>query len=65
MIGDLVTAIGLVFVIEGLILALAPGHLRGIMEMIAQIPPEKLRNGGLLAVLVGVAIVWVARNLLI
>ena len=61
MISELFTAIGLVFVIEGLILALAPGHLRGILELVAQLPPEQLRNSGLIAATIGVAIVWAAR----
>jgi len=61
---EFVAAIGLVFVIEGLLYAILPGRLKGMMAMMQQVPEETLRTGGLFAVAAGVAIVWIARSLL-
>ena len=61
---ELLTAIGLVFVIEGLIYALAPGGMKQLMELMRDMPDETLRNTGLVAVAIGVALVWIARHFL-
>ena len=61
MIGQLVLAIGLVAIVEGLVLALAPGQLTAALEAIARLDPERRRLLGLLAVTAGIALVWVAR----
>jgi uncharacterized protein YjeT (DUF2065 family) len=50
-----------VAIVEGLLLALAPSHLRAALEMITQMEPERRRIVGLLAVTAGVALVWLAR----
>lgn len=59
---DLVTAIGLVFIIEGLLYALAPNRLKDLLAEIERLGAEKLRVIGLLASALGVAIVWLART---
>jgi uncharacterized protein len=59
---DLVTALGLVLIIEGLVYAAAPARLKAMMARLEEIPDETLRAGGLIAVAVGVAIVWLARQ---
>jgi uncharacterized protein len=59
---DLVTALGLVLIIEGLVYAAAPGRFKAMMARLEEIPDETLRMGGLIAVAVGVAIVWLARQ---
>lgn len=61
MIEDLLLGLGLVAIVEGLLMALAPSYLRAALEMIAALDPERRRLLGLLAVTVGVALVWVAR----
>ena len=61
---ELVTAVGLVFIIEGLVYAAAPDRFKAVMARLEQVPDETLRMGGLIAVAVGVAIVWVARQAL-
>ncbi len=61
---ELITAIGLVFVIEGLLYAVAPGRLRDLAEMTSQFSEDALRNCGLAAIGVGVLIVWIARSFL-
>ncbi len=50
--------IGMVFVIEGLVLALAPSFYDQVIEMLAKTPVEQRRTIGLIAVGVGVVIVW-------
>jgi len=60
---EVVTAAGLVFVIEGLLYAFVPGHLKGMMKAMQKVPEDKLRIGGVAAMAVGVAVVWMARSL--
>ena len=43
---EFVTALGLVLVIEGLLYAFVPGHLKRMMAMMQNIPDETLRMGG-------------------
>ena len=48
-------------IIEGLALALAPARMREALEAIARMDPERRRLVGLLAVTVGIALVWAAQ----
>jgi uncharacterized protein YjeT (DUF2065 family) len=57
---DVLFGLGLVAVIEGLALALAPARMREALEAIARMDPEQRRLVGLLAVTAGVALVWVS-----
>ena len=59
---ELVTALGLVLIIEGLVYAAAPARFKAIMARLEQVSDETLRMGGLVAVAIGVAIVWLARQ---
>ncbi len=61
MISDLLTGLGLVAVIEGLVLALAPLRFEDLLEALRQVPVQTRRNLGLIAVAIGVALVWLAR----
>mgnify|MGYP003933172321 CR=1 FL=1 len=61
---EFVLAIGLVFVIEGLLYAIAPGRLKELAQVAARFSEDTLRNSGLAAIGVGVLIVWVARSFL-
>jgi len=60
-IADLLTGLGLVAVIEGLVLALAPLRFEDVLEALRRMDVGARRNLGLLAVAIGVLIVWVAR----
>lgn len=64
MMTDLATALGLVLVIEGLLYALVPGHLRQMVDILRQMTDDQLRTGGAVAVALGVLIVWLARSVL-
>lgn len=58
---ELLMALGLVFVIEGLLYALVPGHLKRMAEAARHLTDEQLRTGGAMAVALGVLIVWVVK----
>ena len=53
-------AIGLVLLLEGLVLALAPSRLEEALRLLQTLPPETLRLVGLLAMTGGALFVWLA-----
>jgi len=59
---DFATAIALVFVIEGIVLALMPEAMKRAAAQMAAIPISALRLGGLAAACLGVAAVWLIRR---
>ena len=59
---DLITALALVLVIEGALYALFPDAMKRAVLSIAEMPASMLRNAGLVAAVVGVAIVWLMRG---
>lgn len=59
---DLIVAVGLVLVIEGLIWALAPDQGRRMAALLAAMADGALRRAGWTAVAVGAAIVWLIRG---
>jgi uncharacterized protein YjeT (DUF2065 family) len=58
MIHDLLTALGLVLVIEGLLYALVPAKLKAMMQTVQKLSDDQLRIGGVVAMATGVAAVW-------
>jgi uncharacterized protein YjeT (DUF2065 family) len=63
MMPELLMALGLVLVIEGLLYALVPGHLKAMMQSVQKMSDDQLRTGGLVAMAAGVAFVWVIRHI--
>ena len=59
---DLVTGLGLVLVIEGLLWAAFPGAGRHMLEVASQTPEPSLRLGGAVAMVLGVVVVWLVRG---
>tara|TARA_B100001964_G_C13778699_1_gene399269 strand:- start:135 stop:329 length:195 start_codon:yes stop_codon:yes gene_type:complete len=57
----IITAIGLVFVIEGVIYSLFPNGMKRMMVMALGLPAGRLRSMGLAMVLLGFGIVWLVR----
>ena len=55
--------LGLVLVIEGLVFALAPSRLEELVKLIAETPVEPRRTLGLVAVAIGVLLVWLSVTL--
>lgn len=54
-------AVGLVLVVEGLVLALAPSRLEELLALFSQLPIETRRLIGLTALALGGTLVTVAR----
>lgn len=59
---DLLTALALVLVIEGLMLALLADRLHALLEQLGELPPEVLRVAGFLAAALGLFFVWLLRG---
>jgi uncharacterized protein len=59
---DLGAAIGLVFVIEGIIFAAFPVGAKRGMAAALDVPDSRLRLAGLASAIVGVVIVWLVRR---
>ena len=56
-------AIGLVLVVEGLAYALAPSFIRRMAEELPKLGDEQLRMFGVVALAIGVGLVYLARHL--
>ncbi|WP_425072648.1 DUF2065 domain-containing protein [Sagittula sp. S175] len=59
---DILAGIGMVLVIEGLVYALAPSLVERLLEALKEMPLEMRRNLGLLTLVTGVVILWMARR---
>lgn len=62
MISEIVLALGLVVVIEGLALALAPKRWEDMIRIIAAMSYDKRRFIGLILISVGIVVIWIARR---
>ncbi|MGG7645710.1 DUF2065 domain-containing protein [Rhodovulum sp. YNF3179] len=63
MISDLVTALGLVAVIEGLVLALAPLRFEELLAFLRSLTPETRRLMGFAAISFGVFLIALAGQI--
>ena len=61
MLDNVVMAIGLVLVIEGLLYAFVPGHLRNMASMLRSLSDEQIRVIGMASIGIGVLLVWLSR----
>ncbi len=59
---DLIVALGLVLVIEGVLYGGLPQLAKRLAAEVLTMPEQALRVGGLAAVAVGVLIVWFVRG---
>jgi len=59
----IVFGLGMVLVVEGLALALAPSRIEDVLELLRRIPVEARRMIGLIAVTLSVAAIALARSL--
>lgn len=59
---DLATALALMLVIEGVLYAAFPSAMRRAIEAALTLPETTLRAAGLVAAVVGVAVVWAIRG---
>lgn len=56
-------ALGLVLLIEGLVYALAPSIVEQMLEALRQMPVDARRLMGLLALVTGLMLIWMAKAL--
>ena len=63
MVHAIVQAMGLVFVLEGLIYAVAPFAMKRMMADLPKLSDDQLRIVGVAALALGVGIVWLAKVL--
>lgn len=59
---DLLAALGLAIAIEGLVYAIFPDAMKRFMAQVQSQPANQLRRAGLVAAVVGVFVVWLARG---
>ena len=62
MTATILTALGLVCVIEGLIYALVPAQLKLMMALMQNTSNEQMRLSGTLVLALGAGLVWLARS---
>lgn len=60
--GDLLVAVGLVLVVEGVVYGGFPALAKRLAEEVLSMPEARLRAAGMVAMVVGVAIVWLVRG---
>jgi uncharacterized protein YjeT (DUF2065 family) len=58
---DFLAALGLVFVIEGLIFAAFPGPAKRAVASVLETPEPTLRIIGIGSAVIGLAVVWLVR----
>ena len=59
---DFLTAIGLLFVVEGVLYAVSPQGMHNMMRRTLEISPTVLRVGGVASMCFGVFVVWLIRG---
>jgi uncharacterized protein YjeT (DUF2065 family) len=59
---DLLTAVALIFVIEGVLYALFPDFMRKILAEALKLPVSSMRMGGLIAVVIGAGLIWLIKG---
>ena len=59
---DIVVGLGLVFFIEGLILAAGPGWVKRAMESALEMSDNILRIMGIVSALCGLILIWLIRH---
>lgn len=58
----ILVGIGLVFVLEGILPFLLPGHYRALLLRMSQQPTKQLRVMGLILMVIGIVILLVMRQ---
>jgi uncharacterized protein YjeT (DUF2065 family) len=61
-VSEFLTALGLVFVIEGLIFAAFPGATKRALVSVLESPDNMLRMVGLVSAVLGLVLVWLVRG---
>jgi uncharacterized protein YjeT (DUF2065 family) len=59
---DLLVALGLVLVIEGVLYAAFPTGMKRTLAQVLELPDGTLRGVGLVAAIIGLVLVWIVRG---
>jgi|TARA_E500000178_G_C17030557_1_gene760367 uncharacterized protein YjeT (DUF2065 family) len=59
---ELIVAIGLLLVIEGLVYTIFPDQMKSMMKKMQELSASNLRTGGLFFALIGFIIVWIIKG---
>jgi uncharacterized protein YjeT (DUF2065 family) len=59
---DLITAIGLLFFIEGLFIAIFPSRIKNMLKLIENTTENKLRGFGATFLIMGFFIIWYIKS---
>ena len=59
---ELILAFGLLFFIEGLIIAIFPSRIKTMLRLIEEVPVNKLRITGVFFLLIGFLIILYIKN---
>jgi uncharacterized protein YjeT (DUF2065 family) len=59
---EFVVALGLVFVLEGLVFAAFPGFAKRLAASALESPESSLRIAGLVSAVIGIALIWLMRG---
>jgi uncharacterized protein YjeT (DUF2065 family) len=59
---DFIVALGLVFVLEGLVFFAFPAPAKRAMESVIQTPDGSLRLVGIFSAVLGIALIWLMRG---
>ena len=59
---EILTAIALVLIIEGMVPFIGPGKYRQIVAQMAQLSDNHLRTVGLVIMIIGVVLLFIVRN---
>ena len=59
---ELIIAIGLLLILEGLLYAIFPSQMKNMLNQIKDRPTSKLRSGGLVFAIIGFIIVWFLKQ---
>ena len=59
---EIITAVGLLFFIEGLFLAIFPSRIKNMLEIIKNTSENKLRSFGLFFLTIGFLIIWYIKS---
>ncbi len=63
MMATIFLAFGLVLIVEGLAYALAPSLVERMLEVLRSLPESARRQVGLITLVIGVILLWIAHQL--
>tara|TARA_E500000178_G_C16693295_1_gene604734 strand:+ start:355 stop:540 length:186 start_codon:yes stop_codon:yes gene_type:complete len=61
-VNEFIIAIGLLFFIEGLFIAIFPSRIKNMLELIKSTPVNRLRIFGVIFLIIGFSIIWYIKS---